>query len=430
MTGDADRCKFVRSQPLRRLGLGMLAAVALVAPTTARASLPELFGMGGRSSAMAGTGAAYATGFDSVYANPAGLWASGRQLSIGAVYGGYGLSLGTAADGSKLDYPVDSTAGLLFGGAFTLPLGGVLRDRIGAALSLYTPFGLINRAHDPFPDVPRAPVLDGRTQVVSVLLGLGIRLPGGFSIGGGAIALAALVGTITITPDGSGRITSISEQQLTVDYAPILGLRWGGLSDKLALAAVFRGASRSSYRLTVSTKLGDALPIELPLIYFAGSAQYDPLQLGLEVAGRLRPSLLLVAQATWKHWSAYEYPVLPATKNAAKLPLPGFHDTIVPRVAVEKTWALPSVGSLALRGGYQFEWSPAPDPPAAAPTPESRPSNLHDADRHVLSAGLGLSLTGRVPLSLDAYAQGHILGPHSSLGGGLYVLGLMMGYQL
>ena len=56
--------------------------------------------------------------------------------------------------------------------------------------------------------------------------------------------------------------------------------------------------------------------------------------------------------------------------------------------------------------------------PAPAPTPESRPSNLHDADRHILSTGLGLSLTGRVPLSLDAYAQGHILGPHSTLAGG------------
>ena len=415
--------------PLRGLGLLLLlGGVAL--PTPARASLPELFGMGGRTSAMAGTGAAYASGFDAVYGNPAGLWQSGRQLSVGTVYGDYRLSLGTAEDSSRLDYPIDSTAGLLFGGAFTLPLGGVLRDRVGAALSLYTPFGLINRAHDPFPDVPRAPVIDGRTQVVSVLLGLGLRLPAGFSIGGGAIALAALVGTITITPDGSGRITSISEQQLTVDYAPILGVRWQGLDGKLALGAVFRGASRSSYRLTVSTKLGDALPIELPLIYFAGSAQYDPLQLGLEVAGRVRPSLLLVAQATWKHWSAYEYPVLPATKSAAKLPLPGFHDTLVPRVAVEKTWAISQTVSLALRGGYQFEWSPAPDPPAPAPTPESRPSNLHDADRHILSTGLGLSLTGRVPLSLDAYAQGHILGPHSTLAGGAYVLGAMLGYQL
>ncbi len=416
----------------RRFTHAALTAITLscLLPTGAQASLPELFGMGGRTSAMGGTGAAYATGFDAAYTNPAGLWQSGRQLSIGTVYGGYGLSLRNPQDGSTGEYPIDATSGLILGGSFTLPLGGVLRDRIGTALALYTPFGLINRAHDPFPDVPRAPVLDGRTQVVSVLIGTGIRLPAGFSIGGGALALAALVGTITITPDGSGRITSISEQQLTVDYAPIVGVRWQGLSDRLALGAVFRGASRSSYRLTVSTKLGDALPIELPLIYFAGSAQYDPLQVGLEVAGRLRPSLLLVAQATWKRWSAYEYPVLPATKSAAPLPKPGFHDTVVPRLAVESTWALGGWGQLALRGAYQFEWSPAPDPPAPAPTEDSRPSNLHDADRHILSAGLGLQIKGRVPLTFDVFGQGHILGPHSTLGGGLGVVGVVMGYQL
>lgn len=417
------------SHLLRAALLAGLAAVGL--PTLpAHASTPELFSLGGRTAAMAGTGAAYATGFDSAYANPAGLWQSGRQLTVGTVYGGYGLSLRSPQDGSVSPYPIDATSGLVIGGSFTLPLGGVLENRIGTALALYTPFGLINRASDPFPDVPRVPILDGRSQVVSVLLGAGIRLPGGFSVGGGALALAALVGTITITPDGSGRITSISEQQLTVDYAPILGVRWQGLSDRLALAAVFRGASRSSYRLTVSTKLGDALPIELPLIYFAGSAQYDPLQLGMEVAGRLRPSLLLVAQLTWKHWSAYEYPVLPATKSAVALPVPGFHDTLVPRLAVENTWTLGSWGALALRGGYQFEWSPAPDPPAAPPKPESRPSNLHDADRHILSAGLGLRLTGRVPLSLDVFGQGHLLGPHSTLSGGLGVIGALLGYQL
>jgi len=422
MSGSGNRARG------RSLGWGL--GLVLLAPASAQASLPELFGLGGRVSAMAGTGAAYATGFDATYANPAGLWSSGRQLTVGTVYGGYGLSYRSPQDGSQTAYPIDATSGLIIGGSFTLPLGGVLRDRIGTALSLYTPFGLINRASDPFPDVPRAPVLDGRSQVVSVLLGAGIRLPAGFSIGGGALALAALVGTITITPDGSGRITSISEQQLTVDYAPILGVRWQGLADRLALAAVFRGASRSSYRLMVSTKLGDALPIELPLIYFAGSAQYDPLQLGMELAGRAFPSLLLVAQLTWKHWSAYEYPVLPATKSAAALPVPGFHDTLVPRLAAEKTWSLGGWGQLALRGGYQFEWSPAPDPPAPPPKPDSRPSNLHDADRHILSLGLGLRLTGRVPVSLDVFGQGHVLGAHSTLSGGLGVFGALVGYQL
>ena len=189
---------------------GLSLVLASLSPSSAAASLPELFGLGGRVSAMANTGAAYATGFDAAYANPAGLWQSGRQLTLGTVYGGYGLSLRSPQDGNISPHVIDPTAGLIIGGSFTLPLGGVLKDRIGTALALYTPFGLINRAQDPFPDVPRAPVLDGRSQVVSVLLGAGVRLPGGFSVGGGALALAALVGTITITPDGSGRIVNIA----------------------------------------------------------------------------------------------------------------------------------------------------------------------------------------------------------------------------
>ena len=406
------------------------AAALCAAPGAAQASLPEMFGLGARTGAMAGTGAAFATGFDAAYANPAGLWESGRRLSIGGVYGGYRVQMSDPASGANKDHPIDATGGLLLGGSFTLPLGGVLRDRIGAALALYTPGGLINRAHDPFPDEPRAPLLDGRTQVVSVLVGAGIRLPAGFSIGGGALALAALVGTITIMPDGSGRITSISEEQLTVDFAPLAGARWQGLSDRLSIGLVFRGVSRSSYRLMVSTKLGDALPIMLPTILFAGSAQYDPLQVGLEVAVRPLPRLLLAAQGTWKRWSGYEYPVLPATMNAAPLPVPGFHDTVVPRIAAEGTVAAPSWGRWVVRAGYLFEWSPAPDPPAPAPTEISRPSNLYDADRHVLTAGVGLQLQGRLPLSFDVFAQGHMLGAHSRLSGGFGLVGLMLGVEL
>lgn len=404
----------------------LLAGALLLGASPAQASLAELFGLGARSSALAGTGAAYSTGYESTYSNPAGLWAGRRQLSVGVVYGGYNVSLGDSP------YPIDATGGLVIGGAVPLPLGGILANRIGLGLGLYTPFGSVNRAHDPFPDVPRAAILDGRTQVVSVLFGAGVRLPAGFSIGGGVLALAALVGTITITPDGSGRITSLSEEQLTVDYAPIIGVRWQGLADQLHLGAVFRGVSKSTYKLAVNTVLGDSLPLSLPQIQFAGVAQYDPMQLGVEVAWRpaQAPAVMLVLQATWKHWSAYGYPVAPATAEAPMLPDPQFHDTVVPRVAAEWSLPSPSWAEFSARGGYFFEWSPAPDPPAPAPTPDSRPSNLLDADRHVLTAGLGMRLTGRVPLHVALFGQGHFLAHHSQLSGNIGLGGLTVGLDL
>jgi long-chain fatty acid transport protein len=404
--------------------LGLVAGALLWATTPADASLPDLFGFGPRSAALAGTGVATATGFEATYSNPAGLWAGRRQLDVGVVYGGYQVSLGGAA------YPIDTTSGLMIGGSVPLPLGGVLANRIGLGIGIYTPFGEINRARDPFPDVPRAALVEGRSHVVSVLLGAGVRLPGGFSLGGGVLALAALIGTITITPDGSGRITSLSEEQVTVDYAPILGLRWQGLGERLSLGAVFRGVSRSTYKLVVLTQLGDAVPVTLPTISFAGVAQYDPLQVAAEVGFRPVPALLLSVQATWKRWSAYGYPVLPATASAAPLPDPQFHDTVVPRLSAELALPSPRSVALSLRGGYFFEWSPAPDPAAPAPTTDARPSNLLDANRHALTAGLGLRLTGGLPLRLALFGQGHFVAGHSLLGGGLGIFGMTIGADL
>jgi len=401
-----------------------LIAALLFAAAPARASLPDLFGFGARSSALAGTGVSYATGYEATYSNPAGLWAGQRNLTLGVVYGGYNTTLGGAP------YPIDATSGLLIGGSIPLPLGGVLRNRIGIGLGLYTPFGLVNRAYDPFPNTPSAAVLDGRTQVVSVLLGGGVRLPWGLSVGGGVLALAGLVGTINVMPDSTGRITSVSDQQLTVNYAPIIGVRWQGLGDRLFVGAVFRGVSASTYKLSVMTNLGSALPITLPDIQFAGVAQYDPLQVAVEVAGRLHRTVMLVAQLTWKQWSAYGYPEAPVTMGSAPLPDPQFHDTVVPRIGVEVALPSPSWAEFCARGGYFFEWSPAPDPPAPAPTPQSLPSNLVDANRHAITFGLAMRLTGRVPLHLDLFAQGHFLANNSQLAGNLGIGGLALGLDL
>ena len=78
----------------------------------------------------------------------------------------------------------------------------------------------------------------------------------------------------------------------------------------------------------------------------------------------MRPTrrLLLTAQACWKHWSDYSYPIDKATDASPLPPSPRFHDTVVPRVGVE--WQPTEFGQveLLLRLGYFFEWSPARPP--------------------------------------------------------------------
>jgi len=392
-----------------------------LAPHSARASVPDLISLGPRSGAMAGTGVAVADDWEATYQNPAGLGLTRTKLSLGFVYGGHRLRI------DNEPHPMNNPAGVQIGASVPLPLGGILTDRIGIGLGLYLPAGVVNRVNVPYPELPRAALLDARTEVVSVLVGAGVRLPWGLRIGGGVLALAALVGDISIRPDGSGRITSISEEQLTVDYAPILGVGWSSPSDRWQLGLTYRGASASSYLLRLHTELGDAIPLGLPLISFAGIAQYDPRQLAAEAALRMTPSVQLVAQLAWKQWSQYRYPIEPATADSPKLPEPGFHDTVVPRVALEYRAPTPAWLQVKLRTGYWFEWSPAP-----ATEPEDDAKNLLDTSRHVLSVGVGLGLIGKVPLDLDLFGQAHLLSPCPChrLSGQLFVGGATVGVRL
>ncbi len=396
---------------LTRFAAAGVLALTLGLGRGAGASEPEMFGMGARTPGMAGAGVADAEGYDATYTNPAGLVGpTARRLTLGYVHAGYGLNL----DGAH--HPVDNTDGLLLGADIPIPFGGVLRDRIALGLGFYFPFGVINRARAPFPDEPRLALLDNRTQVVSVLVAAGVRVHERVDIGVGVLALAALVGTISIA-DLGGRITTVAEEQLTTSFSPIIGarvraLRW------LTLGAVFRGESKSTYDIEITNSLGSALPLTLPTLRIAGVAQYDPMQAAVEAAFKPLRWLTIDAGVTWKHWSAFGLPTENATIGAPPQPPPGFVDTAVPRIAAEATrhwihW------SLAGRVGYFFE-------PTGARGPV-----LLDADRHVLTFGGGVTWSGRLTtLQLDAFVQWHHLQPNARVSGDFASFGLSFGVDL
>ena len=386
-------------------------ALVLTAAAPARASEPEMFGMGARSPGMAGTGVADADGYDATYENPAGLVGpTNRRLTLGYVHAGYDLNL----DGTH--HPVDKTDGLILGADLPMPFGGFLRDRVALGLGFYFPFGVINRAQAPFPDQPRLALLDTRTQVVSVLVAAGVHVHERVDVGVGVLALAALVGTINITPAG-GRITTAAEEQLTTSFAPIVGARVRTFS-WLTLGAVFRGESKSTYDIEIVNNLGSLLPLQLPTLRIAGVAQYDPMQAAVEGAFRPLRWLTIDVGVTWKHWSAFGLPTENATLGAPPLPAPGFVDTAVPRVAAEATkrWR-----QLALQGriGYFFEPSPARGPV------------LLDADRNVLTGGAGLTWTSRyTTLQLDGFVQWHHADANAHVSGDFASFGFSLGVDL
>jgi long-chain fatty acid transport protein len=370
-----------------------LALVAAAAP--ASASPLDLFGFGGRSPGLAGAGVASAEDFDAVYLNPAGLaYATRKRATVGGLAAAMRLELGADA------YPVEGPRGLEIGGQVPMPLGGALRDRVGLGFGFYVPSEAINRARAPFPGEPSFVLLESRAFVVGLLVGVGVKVTPRLAVGLSVNALAVLRGTIDVTIDGAGRFTTQSEQRLLTRFAPILGARYR-LRDDLDLGLAVRAPSRSDYDITVTSDLGDALPLTLPEIAIAGTAQYDPLTVAAEAAWRVLPSLTLTGHLAWHRWSAFPRPTRNPVEGNPPQPDLGFRDIVVPRAAVE--YRRPALGGeVTTRAGYAFHLSPAPE--------QRGRELLLDNHRHQLGLGLGVAWPGRaLPLHVDGWVQVHHL---------------------
>ena len=367
--------------------------VAFALARDARASTLDMFGFGMRSPALAGTGVATANDYEAVYANPAGLAeATEKRATVGVVVADFRTKMAG-------DIVGDDTSGTVLGGVVPMPLGGWAEDRIVLGFGFYVPNEALNRVRAPFPGVPQFALLGNRTEVIAVQLALGVKLSEKLSVGAGAIVLAALKGGIDVTTDANQNFSADSEQRLVTHVSPVLGAKWRA-SSNVTYGLVLRAPVRSDYDILVTSDLGDAIPLELPVIRIAGTAQYDPLTIAAEVAWRPRDGLQLIGQLAYQRWSAFPLPTKnPVPGTPAQQP-PDFQDRPVPRVGVE--WAKEKGPILlAARAGYAFLWSPAPEAKGQ--------QSLLDNNRHMLGVGFGISLAGAVPLRLDVFAQWHRL---------------------
>jgi long-chain fatty acid transport protein len=408
-----------------RLGhwaVGSATAIA-VACVSARASAsPEdLFGYGAESPAMAGTGTATSSDFEAAYTNPALLSRIRRpRLALGVL----GANFDEVAVGDGLPGRIEdrSARGLDIGADLPIPFGGVLKDRVSGALAFYTPSEVIVRGRILYPETPQFPLLSDRAQCVAIRMGVGVDIGHGVRIGGGFAALAEIVGTVVVATDAAGKVGTQIDDQLIATYAPTLGasyehaLRLFGEDGTVRVGGVFRGALAARFSVTIdATKLSS---IAIPVFDIAGLAQYDPLQAGLEVAWENSKWKLAIG-ATWKHWSDYPGPLEPTLPDL-DVPKPDYSDTVVPRVGVERSFPLSRSAKLHVRGGYFFEPTPV-----GAHLPSSQaydipsqtlvtvPTRYFDADRHVFTAGLGVSLEKPLRLDVDAFAQAHVLAPRT-----------------
>jgi long-chain fatty acid transport protein len=319
------------------------------------------------------------------------------------------FSLRATGNNAPGDLSEAGVSGTFIGAALPLPFGGVLEDRLTLGIGAFTPNDLIARARLLYPERPQFPLITDRAQTLNFNMGLGVDLGHGITVGGGALALAELVGTVVVRTDSSGRVGTTVDDQLVATYAPIAGVA-AELGDT-RLGLTWRGALEGDFDVVV--QVFDLGSLTVPDLNISGVAQYDPMQLQAEVAQRFGP-LTAVAGATWEHWSAFEgwrkatVQCPPSQPDCdALVPEPvKFHDVVVPRVGALFAFALSDSARAEARAGYAFAKSPL--------DAQKGPANYFDNDRHVLSVGYGVELAEPLPpITLDAFYQLQLLAPRT-----------------
>ncbi len=412
-----------------RVAARWLLALAVLTPGASSASPEDLFGLGPRSAAMGGSGAAASGDWEAAYTNPA--LVSLARSNLVAV-GLQGAVFDLHADGRGLPGRVSvlPAKGVLVGAAVPVPLGGALHGRLSLAMALYTPSDTVVRAHVPYPETPSFPLLADRAQSLALRFGAGADLGHGVRVGAGFAVLAELLGAIDVASAG-GMVSSSVDDQLVATYSPTVGASWEpplertpGGAPAWRIGAVWRGPLQARFDVTVDASMLSTLAI--PPLHIGGVAQADPEELVLEVA-RERDSWVVAAGLTWKRWSAspgwFEPVVLCTPGNpcsALSPPAVRLGDTLVPRLGAERRFEL-SRGTMArLRGGFFLEPTPVPSstPSSQAYDPRTQsltdvPTRLFDATRAVFSTGAGLDLGDRAPVTVDLFAQWHTLLPRT-----------------
>ncbi|MBL4633239.1 MAG: outer membrane protein transport protein [Kofleriaceae bacterium] len=399
------------------------------------ASPLELYGFGSRSSAMAGAGVATCTSFDCVFLNPGRLARQRRKtLSAGYSYGDLNLTINEKKSNSE------NTQATTFGVVVPLKLGASLADRVTLGLGMMVPRNAIARARSPEVGTPSFALLDSRSEIVGIQLALGYAWNEHVGFGVGVLVSGTLAGRILVDVDGAGRFITRSEQELKSNFTPVLGASLES-SDKVGAVArrrygiSVRGAAEAGYDIQIDNNLAAHLPLSLPQLLVVGAPQYDPASIILEFGYQATPELGLEFQLDYKRWSAFPLPTENPIERGDDLAGADFHDTVVPRMAVE--WLSGPVGAqFALRAGYSFIYSPAPEMTGQA--------SLLDNHRHVGSAGLGISWPeASHGLRIEMWVQEHRLldrnhektDPASELGiirseGNIHIGGMSVGVDL
>jgi long-subunit fatty acid transport protein len=392
----------------------------------ARANPVDSFGLGSRSTAMAGAVAADVSDFSANYYNPAGLArATQLEVSVGYMRADHFLSTNGKDNG------VDPVKGLV--GGIVAP-GTIFHVPFALGVALMLPDDRLSRVLALPEGEPVWELYANRNQRLYVATNLAISPWPWLQIGGGVAFMAATEGQLSIT--GSAAVLDPTSSQLrhevdadlTAIRYPQVGARLA-LSKRIALALVYRGQFSENLNLSATLKgdikllpTGSALTTAFYSIVTDSVDAFLPQQAVLGSSWIVTDDLHLNVDLTYVNWSSYVAPVA-ATDIKLNIPPPmggwpagivppttpvpvaivpiNMHDTIVPHVGVEWRAFDRPVWQGFVRGGYEFDRSPIP--------PQIGLTNYIDRDRHAFSFGLGVNLR-KLPAELpgELRLDGHV----------------------
>jgi hypothetical protein len=383
-------------------------------------STQDIFGIGARNKAMAGTGTAHADDYTAAFYNPANMAfcpSTNASIEVGRVT--YGLDV-DGGEGLEETAPMRDRLAFELGACLRLPLDFAF----GAILGAGSPAQSLRQTS---PDeTPRFPLYGNNTEQMTVLLGVAWKafdLPvgGALSVGAGVSILVSsdlvIVNQIPIVTEGE-TISNAVNWDLEPIVAPYLGVHYRP-TPALKLSAVYRGAMFHELVARAPTRVvlaGAVLDVALRL---EAVSWYSPQQASGGVAWDPVDPLTVSFDATWYDWSSYPGPFIQGATEVTDdvnvgdiLAFPpaednGFTDIVAPRLGVE--WRF--IEDARLRAGYGLRPTPAPAPSGRA--------NLLDQTTHIVSGGGGYrwSFPDRdapgeeFHVDLDAYVSAQLMPP-------------------
>jgi hypothetical protein len=372
-------------------------AVFAAAPRAAQASAFEVLGFGPTGVAEVNARAARADDGTAAFYNPGGM-AFGRGVQI-AIAPTLGISA-LAAQGRTIG--LDDPFGVAIAIAVTVPFEGPLKDRIRLGFGGYLlPSGLLHLVARPGA-APFFPYYDNRTQRLTVVPALAVKITDRLGIGLGVNVLGGVSGPASVQPGASGATESRLDLEATTRASVHAGARFD-LSKQARVAVAFRQRFAVPARVTTTAEIAG-----IPLAVSVGteSALFDPAALVLGSSFEIGAAAFEI-DATWSMWSAYEGPFagvrasLPGLDIASNLPAGFARDVVSVRAAGSYRVAIGAGAEVVLRAGAGAE-------PSMLKGATQGRTNLVDGDK--ILGGVGASLALHDGLSVRAIRFGAGLG--------------------